>query len=112
MLETDGPDRRWFVGPDNGLLLAAAARAGGIRRAVALESPDGRPGRTAGWPVDEPATFDGRDVFAPAAAALCIGTELDALGGPVDEPRASSGCPSRSSRSGRSPTVAGSSEPR
>ncbi|HEY5244790.1 MAG TPA: SAM-dependent chlorinase/fluorinase, partial [Acidimicrobiales bacterium] len=29
VLEIDGPDRRWFVGPDNGLLLAAAARAGG-----------------------------------------------------------------------------------
>ncbi len=85
VLETDGPDRRWFVGPDNGLLLAAAARAGGIRRAVALESPDGRPRTDGGVAVDEPATFDGRDVFAPAAAALCIGTELDALGGPVDE---------------------------
>jgi S-adenosylmethionine hydrolase len=85
VLETDGPDRRWFVGPDNGLLLAAAARAGGIRRAVALESPDGRPRTDGGAAVDEPATFDGRDVFAPAAAALCTGTGLDALGGPVDE---------------------------
>jgi S-adenosylmethionine hydrolase len=84
VLEIDGPDRRWFVGPDNGLLLAAAARAGGIRRAVILEPPDRHPGTAGGAAVAEPATFDGRDVFAPAVAALCTGTELDALGGPVD----------------------------
>ncbi|HEY1732809.1 MAG TPA: SAM-dependent chlorinase/fluorinase, partial [Acidimicrobiales bacterium] len=84
VLETDGPERRWFVGPDNGLLLAAADRAGGIRRAVVLEPPDGRPAREDGVDAAGPATFDGRDVFAPAAAALCTGTGLDALGGPVD----------------------------
>jgi len=84
VLETDGPDRRWFVGPDNGLLLAAAARAGGIRRAVALEPPEGRPATEGGVDATEPATFDGRDVFAPAAAALCTGAELDALGCAVD----------------------------
>jgi S-adenosylmethionine hydrolase len=84
VLETDGPDRRWFVGPDNGLLLAAAARAGGIRRAVALEPPEGRPGTEGGVDATERATFDGRDVFAPAAAALCTGAELDALGCAVD----------------------------
>jgi S-adenosyl-L-methionine hydrolase (adenosine-forming) len=55
-------DGRWFVGPDNGLLLPAVDAAGGVLIAVALAKPEG-----------VPATFDGRDVFAPAAAALATG---------------------------------------
>ena len=34
-------------------------------------------------PADRGATFDGRDLFAPAAAALCTGTPLAGLGAPV-----------------------------
>jgi S-adenosylmethionine hydrolase len=67
-----------FVGPDNGLLIAAAELAGEapVARAVELvrrHSPDQRGG-----------TFDGRDLFAPAAAALCAGTAPEALGEPID----------------------------
>ncbi|WP_261575229.1 SAM hydrolase/SAM-dependent halogenase family protein [Frankia gtarii] len=62
-----------LVGPDNGLLIAAAERLGGVRAAVTLPVPAGTP-----------ATFHGRDVFAPAAAALAGGTELAALGAPLD----------------------------
>lgn len=70
---------RWLVGPDNGLLLPAAAAAGGVRRAVDLD-PDRA---SAGPPVagpETPATFDGRDLFAPAAAALACGADPATLG--------------------------------
>ena len=69
-VESDG---RWLVGPDNGLLSPALLLAGA--RAVALPVP----ARAA-------PTFHGRDVFAPAAAALASGTPLDALGVPADAP--------------------------
>ncbi len=62
-----------LVGPDNGLLPPAADTLGGVRRAVALPVPDGTP-----------ATFHGRDVFAPAAAALVAGRDPVTLGVPVD----------------------------
>lgn len=72
----DQPGRQlFFVGPDNGLLLPAVEASGGVRRAVALD-----PGVAS---TDRPSTFDGRDVFAPAAAALCAGRALESLGSPV-----------------------------
>jgi len=67
----------WLVGPDNGLLMPLAATLGGVRTAVVLD-----PSRTG---VRPPArTFDGRDVFAPAAAYLATGGPAAALGAPVD----------------------------
>ena len=69
----DGP--RVLVGPDNGLLMWAAAALGGVAEAVALP-PRGGSART----------FDGRDVFAPAAAALWRGEQLSALGSRIDLP--------------------------
>jgi S-adenosyl-L-methionine hydrolase (adenosine-forming) len=68
----------WFVGPDNGLLVAAAEAAAEapVARVVALAR---RPA-----PPDRGSTFDGRDLFAPAAAALCTGAALADLGEPVD----------------------------
>lgn len=55
-----------FVGPDNGLLAPAVAMVGGAERIVSIEAPEFRlPG--------DAATFDGRDVFAPAAAVLASG---------------------------------------
>lgn len=66
-----------FVGPDNGLLAPAVAMAGGAERAVALTNPEYRL-------VAPGATFDGRDVFMPAAAHLCNGVELTDLGEEVD----------------------------
>ena len=67
-----------FVGPDNGLLVAAAEAAG--------EAPVARLVELARDPVppERGATFDGRDVFAPAVAALCAGTALETLGEPID----------------------------
>jgi len=64
---------RYLVGPDNGLLCWAAERLGGAAAAVALPPGPG-PGHS----------FDGRDVFAPAAAALWSGRPLAALGHAVD----------------------------
>lgn len=62
-----------LLGPDNGLLAPAVAMAGGAGRAVVLDNADHHlhgPG----------ATFAGRDVFAPVAAALCNGTDLHSVG--------------------------------
>jgi S-adenosylmethionine hydrolase len=60
----------WLVGPDNGLLTAMAVVLGGAVRVVRLEA--------------EPSTFDGRDVFAPAAAHLVTGGDPSILGTQVD----------------------------
>lgn len=78
-----GTDRRpiaartewgYFVGPDNGLLAPAVAMVGGADGVVELRDPQFR------IPA-EGATFDGRDVFAPAAAVLASGqAELPDLG--------------------------------
>lgn len=78
-VEVGGEDgeRGYLVGPDNGLLASAVAMAGGSIRAVELTNPDYR------LPAPGP-TFAGRDIFAPAAAHLCLGVDLDDLGPSVD----------------------------
>ena len=68
----------FFVGPDNGLfglvLTESAVAPGAV---VELRRrPDTSP------------TFEGRDVFAPAAAALCAGRTLYSLGSTVTGPLA------------------------
>jgi S-adenosyl-L-methionine hydrolase (adenosine-forming) len=68
-----GADGRLYVGPDNGLLLVAADRLGGVEAAVELAEPAYRLAPVA-------RTFHGRDVFAPAAAHLAAGLDLEALG--------------------------------
>lgn len=66
-----------FVGPDNGLLPAAIALAGGAEEAVVLNNVD--------YQLVAPgATFAGRDIFAPAAAHLCNGVPLGELGDAID----------------------------
>ncbi len=60
----------WLVGPDNGLLVAAAAALGGPVRVVELGSVG--------------STFDGRDLFGPAAAHLAIGGDPALLGPDAD----------------------------
>jgi hypothetical protein len=85
-----GPDTRWvFVGPDNGLLVPALEALGGRGRAVSLgnrrrfvSGPRSRPGHPAAGPTGT--TFDGRDLFAPAAAELCAGADLADLGPPIE----------------------------
>lgn len=66
-----------LVGPDNGLLAPAVAMCEGATRAVELVNAD--------YQLPTPgATFDGRDVFAPAAAHLCAGVALAELGEEID----------------------------
>jgi len=67
--------QRFFVGPDNGLLLGAAEAAGDHMEAVLLRRPEA---------PRASATFDGRDLFAPAVAALCNGSDLGELGPALD----------------------------
>jgi hypothetical protein len=67
---------RLFVGPDNGLLLPAAERAG-LAEAHEIVNPE-----YALAPVSR--TFHGRDIFAPAAAHLARGLALKELGPPID----------------------------
>ena len=73
-----GADGRFYVGPDNGLLVVAAEKLGGVERAVEIANEDYML-----TPVSS--TFHGRDIFSPAAAYLATGVELDELG-PVLEP--------------------------
>jgi S-adenosyl-L-methionine hydrolase (adenosine-forming) len=72
-----GGDGRIYVGPDNGLLLLAPERLGGVRQAVEITE-----GKYLLSPVS--ATFHGRDVFAPAAAHLALGVPLEGLGPALD----------------------------
>jgi S-adenosylmethionine hydrolase len=69
-VESEG---RFLVGPDNGVLSPALLHAGA--RCVELPVPAGAA-----------PTFHGRDLFAPAAAALARGTPIDSLGQPCTTP--------------------------
>ena len=75
-IEVDGSGPRHLVGPDNGLLVEAAATLGTTSRVVELA----RSAPPRGGVV----TFDGRDLFAPAAAMLAMGGALEDLGTRVD----------------------------
>ena len=69
-------DDRLYVGPDNGLLVPAAERAG-IDAAHELANP--------AYALETVSrTFHGRDLFAPAAAHLACGVALEELGPPLD----------------------------
>lgn len=69
--------RTMLVGPDNGVLMPAAQRSGGVKEAYSV-IPEQLNFR-------EPlATFHARDVLAPAAAALACGVEPGHIGEPVD----------------------------
>jgi S-adenosyl-L-methionine hydrolase (adenosine-forming) len=68
---------RWLVGPDNGLLAPAAQALGGVAQALDIAAS-----RERLTPVS--ATFHGRDVFAPVAAALADGAIPESVGEPLD----------------------------
>jgi S-adenosyl-L-methionine hydrolase (adenosine-forming) len=69
-----------LVGPDNGLLVAAAERLGGIRAVHLLDNRDYQ------LPVVSH-SFHGRDIFAPAAAHLALGVPPEAFGRSLDQAR-------------------------
>lgn len=62
-------DGRFYVGPDNGLFSVVLQEASSAPQAVELTIPTGAS-----------ATFEGRDVFAPAAGRLAAGAPLRELG--------------------------------
>jgi S-adenosyl-L-methionine hydrolase (adenosine-forming) len=67
---------RIHVGPDNGLLIPAAERMGGIAEAHELTNPE--------YALESVSrTFHGRDLFSPAAAHLALGVPLAELGPPI-----------------------------
>jgi S-adenosylmethionine hydrolase len=66
-------DGRFLVGPDNGALSPALLHPA----ATAVSLP---------VPPDAAPTFHGRDVFAPAAAALARGAAIESLGAPHPDP--------------------------
>jgi hypothetical protein len=68
---------RFHVGPDNGLLIPAVERFGGVAEAHELANP-----AYALEPVSH--TFHGRDLFSPAAAHLALSVPLSELGPPID----------------------------
>jgi len=68
---------RLYVGPDNGLLVPAAEKLGGIEAAHEITNRE-----YALEPVS--ATFHGRDIFSPAAAHLARGIALEELGPRID----------------------------
>ncbi len=72
-----GDGQSVLVGPDNGLLAPAVAMCGGATAAVDLI--------TSPYRLDAPgSTFDGRDVFGPAAAHLAAGVPIAELGTAID----------------------------
>ena len=68
-----------LVGPDNGLLQLAADALGGVLRCYCIASHPFLPERLS-------ATFHGRDVFAPTAAALATGKLAPFQVGPLHTP--------------------------
>jgi S-adenosylmethionine hydrolase len=70
-------EERVLIGPDNGLLSLAWERFGGVVEAIDISRSRHRL---------EPlsATFHGRDLFAPVAAALAAGEPFGDAGEPVD----------------------------
>jgi S-adenosylmethionine hydrolase len=75
-LRTEQEDRI-LVGPDNGLLMPAAQRFGGVAEAVEVSRSKHRLEPAA-------ATFHGRDVFSPVGAQLAGGAPLAEAGEPIE----------------------------
>ncbi len=67
----------FLVGPDNGLLMPAAERLGGVSKAFFLENAD-----FFNTPVHP--TFHARDIFAPVTAHLALGADPAEMGSPMD----------------------------
>jgi len=72
-----GDGQSYLVGPDNGLLAPVVALVGGATAAVTLDNPT--------YQLQSPgSTFDGRDIFAPAAAHLANGVPIEELGNSLE----------------------------
>ena len=62
-----------LIGPDNGLLIPAAERLGGIAEARSIENRDL-------MLPDISSSFHGRDIFSPVAAHLAMGVPFESVG--------------------------------
>jgi S-adenosylmethionine hydrolase len=73
----DVPGVGYLVGPDNGVLIPAAKRGGGIREVRAIENRSliRHPTST---------TFHGRDIFSSVAGHLARGVPFEEVGGRLD----------------------------
>jgi S-adenosylmethionine hydrolase len=67
-----------FIGPDNGLLVPAVERLGGIRASVELTE-------SAYWRPHAATTFHGRDVFGPVAGRVAADLPLEYLGRAISD---------------------------
>jgi S-adenosyl-L-methionine hydrolase (adenosine-forming) len=67
----------FLVGPDNGLLVPAAVRLGGVKKAFFLDNQE-----FFRAPVHP--TFHARDIFSPVAAHLSLGVDPREMGSPMD----------------------------
>ncbi len=67
-----------LVGPDNGLLVPAVERLGGIRETRLLEN------RALWLPTATSSTFHGRDIFSPVGAHLAMGAPFETVGPAFD----------------------------
>jgi len=82
----DEPRANIFVGPDNGLLMEAIDTAGSVelvaevRRGTTLVRVDPASPSASVSESRHAVTFDGRDVLAPAVAAICNGVPVAELG--------------------------------
>lgn len=74
VLKADG---RWYIGPENGLFELVIRRCKEKARWWGLEA----------LPDEMPATFHGRDLFAPVAAYLSLGGEPKGVENPIDSVR-------------------------
>ncbi len=63
----------FLVGPDNGVLIPAAKRLGGVKKVAAVENRTYMLGSLS-------STFHGRDIMIPAAAAISNGVNIGELG--------------------------------
>ncbi len=70
----------WLVGPDNGILIPAANRLGGITEAYEI-----KPEYFACWEISD--TFHARDIFAPAAAIISLDEDGTLIGDIVGKER-------------------------
>lgn len=73
---------QYFVGPDNGLISLAVNRCQQADYSVDFIHLN----RPAYWLKDVSSIFHGRDIFAPAAAYLANGIEMDELGTTINDP--------------------------
>jgi len=80
-----------FVGPDNGLLVPAVERLGGIQAAVELTERAYWRGGSVKTTLSS--TFHGRDIFGPVAGRLAVDLPLEYLGQTIKAPQRPFGLP-------------------